>query len=281
MCKPEISAEHFNPTLLYAFDSFKNCQSNMTYHSHDFTEIKIILSGYFTYMIDGVSHYVSKGNIVIMNPGVLHQKIIAEGVQIEEFNYALSNIHFKDLPENFFINPAASPIFSMPLYQPEIIKCINEILSEQDKNEPYSDLFIKCSIMKLTALLYRGMAANKERNERVRLNIVSSEKTNIVNSILQYLSQNYMKQISLHRIANNMFLSPVYISKIFKEETGESPINHLIRIRLTKAQELLNSGNIPIKTVARNVGYEDAYYFSKLYKKYYGIPPSLEKTIDI
>jgi len=74
-----------------------------------------------------------------------------------------------------------------------------------------------------------------------------------------------------------MYLSPVYISKIFKEETGESPINHLIRIRLTKAQEMLNTGDVPIKVIARNVGYEDAYYFSKLYKKYYGIPPSLEK----
>jgi YesN/AraC family two-component response regulator len=121
------------------------------------------------------------------------------------------------------------------------------------------------------------MTASKDRTEKARLNFVGSEKTNIVNTILQYLGQNYMKQISLYRIAHNMYLSPVYISKIFKEETGESPINHLIRIRLTKAQEMLNTGSMPIKVIARNVGYEDAYYFSKLYKKYYGIPPSYEK----
>lgn len=278
MCKPEICAECFNPTLLFAFTSVVNSESHITLHSHDFTEIKIIISGNFTYILDDTTYEVNKGSIVIINPGVKHNKIISTGVQVEEFIYALNNIQIKNLPANFLIEPTTSPVFNLPLHQPEILKCINETLTEQEKNEPFCDLLIKCSIMKLTALLYRGMAINKDRPERTRLNFVDSEKTNIVNAILQYLSQNYMKQISLYRIAHNMYLSPVYISKIFKEETGESPINHLIRIRLTKANELLSTSNLPIKTVARNVGYDDAYYFSKLYKKYYGIPPSLEKV---
>lgn len=254
-----------------------NCESHVTLHTHDYAEVKIVLSGYFTYIIDNKTYEVTKGNIIIINPGVAHKKIIPSGVEVEEFNYGLSNIQFKELPPNYLIEPCAPPVFSMPLYQPEIIKCINETISEQEKNEPYCDLFIKCNIMKLTALLHRGMTINKERTERARLDISFSEKTNIVNDILEYLSNNYMKQISLYRIAHNMYLSPVYISKIFKEETGESPINHLIRIRLTKARELLTSGDMPIKSIARSVGYEDAFYFSKLYKKYYGIPPSMEK----
>lgn len=277
MCKPEICAEYFNPTLLYAYIQRLNGESLLTLDTHDFVEVKVVLSGYFTYIIEGKCFEVTKGNIIIINPGVKHRKIIPSGVQAEEFNYALSNIQLKNLPENYLTEPSASPVLNIPLYLPEILKCINETLNEQEKNEPYCDLLIKSNITKLTALLYRGMAINRERTERTRLDISFSEKTNIVNDILQYLSLNYMKQISLYRIAHNMYLSPVYISKIFKEETGESPINHLIRIRLTKARELLTSGDMPIKAVARNVGYEDAFYFSKLYKKYYGIPPSMEK----
>lgn len=83
-----------------------------------------------------------------------------------------------------------------------------------------------------------------------------------------------MEDISLDKISKNMYLSPVYISKIFKEETGESPINHLIKIRLSKAEELIKENKMPIKAVAKSVGYNDAYHFSKLFKKYYGIPPS-------
>ena len=69
-----------------------------------------------------------------------------------------------------------------------------------------------------------------------------------------------------------MYLSPVYISKIFKEETGESPIRYLIKIRLEKAiLEKENCGSV--RNVSLAVGYEDVYYFSKLFKKYYGIAP--------
>jgi YesN/AraC family two-component response regulator len=71
-----------------------------------------------------------------------------------------------------------------------------------------------------------------------------------------------------------MYLSPVYISKIFKEETGESPINYLIKIRLEKAKDILLNGNGgSIKSIANQVGYDDVYHFSKLFKKYYGISP--------
>ena len=79
-----------------------------------------------------------------------------------------------------------------------------------------------------------------------------------------------------------MYLSPVYISKIFKEETGESPINYLIKIRLEKARDiLLKSSDSTIKNIANEVGYEDAYHFSKLFKKYYGISPLYYRKREI
>ena len=75
-----------------------------------------------------------------------------------------------------------------------------------------------------------------------------------------------------------MYLSPFYISKIFKSEIGDTPIRHLINIRLEKAKELLESGSgSSIQAVAAMVGYDDAYHFSKLFKKRYGISPSQAK----
>lgn len=72
-----------------------------------------------------------------------------------------------------------------------------------------------------------------------------------------------------------MYLSPFYISKIFKSETGDAPIRHLINIRLEKAREMLENGwDGSIQETAAAVGYDDAYHFSKLFKKKYGISPS-------
>ena len=64
------------------------------------------------------------------------------------------------------------------------------------------------------------------------------------------------------------------ISKIFKEETGEAPINYLIKMRLERARIQLESDNgQSIKAISNSVGYDDVYYFSKLFKKYYGMSP--------
>ena len=66
-----------------------------------------------------------------------------------------------------------------------------------------------------------------------------------------------------------------YISKIFKSETGDTPIRHLINIRLEKAKELLSAGcPDSVQEVAALVGYDDAYHFSKLFKKRFGITPT-------
>ena len=93
--------------------------------------------------------------------------------------------------------------------------------------------------------------------------------------MLNYFEDHYSEKISLDQIAENMYLSPFYISKIFKSETGDTPIRHLINIRLEKAKELLEGGcDGSIQEVAASVGYDDAYHFSKLFKKHFGISPS-------
>ena len=75
-----------------------------------------------------------------------------------------------------------------------------------------------------------------------------------------------------------MYLSPFYISRIFKSEIGDTPIHYLINIRLERAKELLESGLAEsVQEVAAQVGYDDVYHFSKLFKKRYGFPPSQAK----
>lgn len=137
-------------------------------------------------------------------------------------------------------------------------------------------LVLKSLVMKLLIIICRELEGENEVIEENIYNcsLESNEKQNIVKSIITYMNDNYMNDISLDKISKNMYLSPVYISKIFKEEIGDSPINYLIKIRLSKAEELLKDNTLPVKVVAKRVGYNDAYHFSKLFKKYYGIAPS-------
>ena len=88
-----------------------------------------------------------------------------------------------------------------------------------------------------TTVGYVGLkmsAADLERitNDRFPKTVMAN---NIVDAIVSFMNDNYMQPISLARISENAYLSPVYISRVFKELMGEAPINYLIRIRLAKA----------------------------------------------
>ena len=79
MCDLGITAENFNPRILYLSKSINNFSSKQMYHSHEYAEIKCILSGSCVYKIGGINYPVEKGDIIVCNPGVMHGKIINSG----------------------------------------------------------------------------------------------------------------------------------------------------------------------------------------------------------
>ncbi|MCG4735222.1 AraC family transcriptional regulator, partial [Casaltella massiliensis] len=69
-----------------------------------------------------------------------------------------------------------------------------------------------------------------------------------------YLEKHHTEDVSLSSLSQTLYISPTYISRVFKEETGESPINYLIKLRLTRAKELLeNQKDITVKEAANLV----------------------------
>ena len=80
----------------------------------------------------------------------------------------------------------------------------------------------------------------------------SPNKKYVVQQIMKYMENHYKEKISLDQIAENMYLSPFYISKLFKSETGDTPINYLISLRMEKAKELLDQNStLSIQEAAR------------------------------
>ncbi len=132
---------------------------------------------------------------------------------------------------------------------------------------------LKSYLMQMLLLVIREQCEPMERPRGYAFE--SASKKYVAEQVVSYIEDHYSEKISLDQIAENMYLSPFYISRIFKGETGYTPIRHLINLRLEKAKALLEGGyQGSIQEVAALVGYDDAYHFSKLFKKKYGISPS-------
>lgn len=90
-----------------------------------------------------------------------------------------------------------------------------------------------------------------------------------VELILNY----YHEDISLQSAAAKINVNPSYLSRIFKQETGENFINYLTRVRIDKAKSLLANKALRVYEVAEQVGYHNYTYFSKIFKKVTGMSP--------
>jgi AraC-like DNA-binding protein len=99
-----------------------------------------------------------------------------------------------------------------------------------------------------------------------------------VEQVINYMTENYVKPITLSELAKHINISKSYLDSMFKSITGKSPINYLIDIRLHKAKGLLLDGH-KVSDVAEEVGFNDLYYFSKCFKKYEGVSPKQFKHI--
>ncbi len=89
-----------------------------------------------------------------------------------------------------------------------------------------------------------------------------------------YIENNYMKDISIKDIANHLYLTPNYVSRLFKQEMNMTIMTYVTELRMKKAVELLMDDNLKVYEVAGIVGYKDANYFSKLFKNFFGYNPS-------
>jgi two-component system, response regulator YesN len=107
----------------------------------------------------------------------------------------------------------------------------------------------------------------------------AQKNTKVIMDIKKLIDEQYMEDISINTIAETVYLSPNYISSLFRRETGETITDYLTRKRMEVAKGLLKNTDYKILDVANQVGFQDPSYFSKVFKKYSGVHPQQYRTI--
>ncbi|EGD49078.1 two component transcriptional regulator, AraC family [Ruminiclostridium papyrosolvens DSM 2782] len=136
----------------------------------------------------------------------------------------------------------------------------------------------------------------KERSERVSLHIMRTElevhkmvgnqeirgceevsnsrnSEGVVDKIMKYIESNYMNDISLITLSEEIHLNSIYISRILKRSTGYTFLEIITAVRMVKAAELLRNSGFTIAQVSESVGINDQRYFSQVFKKIFNLTP--------
>lgn len=95
-----------------------------------------------------------------------------------------------------------------------------------------------------------------------------------VSAIMRFIENNYMHELTLEKISGSIYLSPSYAGRMFKDNTGMSIMTYVNKVRIAKAKKFLLNPHYQIEGIAQNVGFTDASYFTKVFKKVEGISPT-------
>jgi two-component system response regulator YesN len=96
----------------------------------------------------------------------------------------------------------------------------------------------------------------------------------VLKKAVEYLEENYCNPLTLRQVADSVYVSPFYISRLFSRQLGKTMTDYLNGIRIKNACELLRDVEYKIYQVGEMVGIPDAHYFSRLFKKHTGMTPS-------
>lgn len=100
---------------------------------------------------------------------------------------------------------------------------------------------------------------------------------NLIDSIKEYLNRNLSKSLNAHDIANEFEYSPSYIFSVFKKSTGYSLMYFFNLKKIQKACEYMNYTTLSVKEIGYKLGFQDPFYFSRVFKKYMGVSPRAYK----
>lgn len=139
----------------------------------------------------------------------------------------------------------------------ELLEKINEELKVKDNNDKKNE--------ELRINQFKELELEKIKN--------NGKYSKAIQNAMEYIEDNYSKHISLSDISKHVYLSHEYFSRLFKEEVGENFVTYLSMYRIKAARKIIKNEDKKISQIALEVGYTNAGYFSKSYKKYLGVSP--------
>lgn len=257
------------PELLYAGQVVDETAFYAPMQIHDFCEIIYIVEGSGEFKIGGKSYALQQGDVAIYNPGVLHEERSTSKKQ-EAFKVVycgVDNLHIEGVPGGMLLPPYVDPVISCGQYASRVESYLSEMLRECDSQALGYETLSSNLLMSLITLIYRIIDAEHQFQSL-------KGKNELTIRTKEFIDNNFTQSISLKEIADTLYISQHYLSRLFKKDLGDSPVNYLITRRIEEAKRLLAESSAPVHEVAASVGYSNDKYFSMLFKKVTGITPS-------
>ena len=226
-------------------------------------QLLYMVSGHADYFLDGEWQTVGEGKIVLYRP------------QVPQFYRTYSQVpmlcrwvHFSGTEVASLLEECGmgqGNLFS-PGLCPAAEALLKSMVVEILHREPMYRIVVESQFRQAMALFGRQMAQRK-------VSVASSSRQRIL-SIVEYMNRHYFEPLQTEELAERCGLSKYHFIHLFRMCMGMTPYSYLIRIRMERAETLLQTGDMTVQEVAFVCGYNDPLYFSRAFSRHFGVSPT-------
>lgn len=227
-------------------------------------------------MIDGQTLTLNKDSLVIFPPAMPYRFIFSEQnpAGLYDINFNLNFVYTSGMPlgpdpvdefkrEKMPEGPDEE-LFARPVLieqAADICHDVGMLLNERERHGAYGD--------ELCAALLKGILLRVFR----KIGMGGEEQPSLEGQIMRYLEEHCRETISLEQLGKKFGYHPVYLNRMFREQTGKTLHKYQMECRMQRACVMLRSTRLSIKEIAGSTGFSSPAYFSELFVKMLGVTP--------
>lgn len=258
------------------------------YHLHQEFEIYYLVSGERKYFIDDNIYKVKTGNMVLIDANEIHKTGSIGNHHHERiviyFNDSFLNDLYPHISNLDLLSCFKSEYRVLPLsfkHKKHIEIILNKMLeiypSENYSENLRKDFYLQILLAELLILINVSIDELKEKEYHY-----SQFMHPKISQIVQYINSNYYKPITLTSMAEKFYISPSYLSKLFKNTTNFTFTEYINNVRIKNAKKLLEEPSYRIIDVAYKVGFANNTHFTRTFKEVTGMSPTdYRKLLDL
>lgn len=226
------------------------------------------------YVIGNHTYPIKKGDLIVTNSDVLHDNLLEKDDYVSYFALGIGDLRLEGLEANHLIDDKSCPVIPAGEHYSafdHLFKTIYELIASGESGMEETCHYLMMSIISLALHLISEAEPGEE----------PADISSMITEVRHYLDENYMRDISLKSVGSLFHVSPFHLSHVFKEETGYSLMNYVIRRRIGEAQTLLISTNDSITSIAGRVGFGNPNNFNIQFQKQVGLSPRQYRKIYV
>lgn len=246
-----------------------------TSESGGFPDGRMLKDFAFVYVIDGYGKYFSEkgksikvkpGSLIVLFPGVWHRYTPDDNKTWDEYWVIFNGGYIETLRDKDFIRMNRHVL--NPGYDMALIKSFEYIL-ELCCTKPHE------SQKEMSAELLRIIA----RTEYLEKHKEAANQSDLIDDIKEAIELSDFRNPDWPKLAKKFNMSYVHFRRIFKKQSGLSLHQYYLQLQIIKAKELLAARKYSIKEICGILGLKDQYYFSRIFRKKTGSPPSTWQSL--